>query len=83
MFVFMLRYRETAQNVSAIKCNFDGTLKDILVYYKPRQMKKIFYQILTIKISELENKKLFKCFWVNSKLKEEVSHATDVLIDES
>ena len=29
------------------------------------------YQILTIKINELENKKQFKCFWVNSKLKEE------------
>jgi ubiquitin carboxyl-terminal hydrolase 7 len=55
----------------AIKCNYDGTLKDLLVFYKPRQPKKLYYQQLTIKIHELENKKQFKCIWVNSKLKEE------------
>ncbi|CAG2121900.1 unnamed protein product, partial [Medioppia subpectinata] len=54
-----------------LRCNYDGTLKDILVYYKPRQPKKIYYQQLTIRINELENKKPFKCIWVNSKLKEE------------
>ncbi|CAG2182939.1 unnamed protein product, partial [Oppiella nova] len=27
-----------------LRCNYDGTLKDILVYYKPRQPKKIYYQ---------------------------------------
>ena len=28
----------------AIRCNFEGTLKDILLYFKPRQPKKIYYQ---------------------------------------
>jgi len=28
---------------------------------------------LSIRIDELENKRQFKCTWVNSKLKEEVS----------
>ena len=54
-----------------IKCTYDGTLRDLLVYYKPRQPKKLFYQQLTIPINELENKKQFKCTWVSNKLKEE------------
>ncbi|RWS24472.1 ubiquitin carboxyl-terminal hydrolase 7-like protein, partial [Leptotrombidium deliense] len=54
-----------------IKCNYDGTLKDILFFCKPRQPKKLYYQLLTIRINELENKKPFKCVWINSKLKEE------------
>ncbi|XP_075588798.1 ubiquitin-specific protease 7 isoform X5 [Dermatophagoides farinae] len=54
-----------------LRCNYDGTLKDILFYFKPRQPKKIFYQHLTISIHELENKRSFKCTYVNSKLKEE------------
>lgn len=37
-----------------------------------RLPRKLFYQLLTIKINELEFKKQFKCIWVNSsKLKEE------------
>lgn len=62
-------YREGPGN--ALRCTYEGTLKDLLVYFKPRQPKKIFYQQLSIRISELENKKQFKCTWVNSKLKEE------------
>lgn len=27
-----------------LRCNFDGTLKDILLYFKPRQPKKIYFQ---------------------------------------
>lgn len=27
-----------------LRCNYDGTLKDILIFYKPRQPKKIYYQ---------------------------------------
>lgn len=49
----------------------DGTLKDVLVYCKPKQQKKIFYEILTMKINELESKKQFKCCWVPINLKEE------------
>lgn len=33
--------------------------------------KKIFYQQLSIRINELENKKQFKCIWLGLKMKEE------------
>lgn len=41
------------------------------MYSKPKQPRKLYYQQLNIRINELENKKQFKCTWVNSKLKEE------------
>ncbi|XP_077980640.1 ubiquitin carboxyl-terminal hydrolase 7-like [Glandiceps talaboti] len=56
---------------TALRCTYDGTLRDLLLGFKPRQHKKLYYQQLNIKINELENKKPFKCIWVNSKLKEE------------
>ncbi|KAL5018785.1 hypothetical protein ScPMuIL_004507 [Solemya velum] len=62
-------YRDGPGN--PIRCTFDGLVKDILLYTKPRQPKKLYYQQLSIKISELENKKQFKCIYVNGKLKEE------------
>jgi len=43
-----------------LRCSFDGTLKDLLLYTKPKQPKKIYYQQLNIPINELENKKQFK-----------------------
>ncbi|XP_074647259.1 ubiquitin carboxyl-terminal hydrolase 7-like isoform X2 [Tubulanus polymorphus] len=55
----------------AIKCSYEGTLKDLVTYFKPRQPKKIYYQQLSIRINELENKRPFKCNWINSKLKDE------------
>ncbi|KDR24281.1 ubiquitin carboxyl-terminal hydrolase 7 [Zootermopsis nevadensis] len=54
-----------------LRCTFEGTLKELLVYSKPKTPKKIFYQQLSIRINELENKKQFKCVWVGPKLKEE------------
>ncbi|KAJ4444389.1 hypothetical protein ANN_06181 [Periplaneta americana] len=54
-----------------LRCTFEGTLKELLVYCKPKTPKKIFYQQLSIRINELENKKQFKCIWVGPKLKEE------------
>ncbi|XP_015785155.1 ubiquitin carboxyl-terminal hydrolase 7 [Tetranychus urticae] len=54
-----------------LKCNYEGNLQEILTNYKPRQPKKLYYQLLTIRVNELENKKPFKCVWVNNKLKEE------------
>lgn len=62
-------YREGPGN--ALRCNFDGTLKDILLIIKHKTPKKIYYQHLTIRINELENKKQFTCVWINNKLKEE------------
>lgn len=62
-------YREGPGN--PIRCTYEGNLKDLLLYAKPRQPRKLYYQQLNIKINELENKKQFKCTWVTSKLKEE------------
>ncbi|XP_029834875.3 ubiquitin carboxyl-terminal hydrolase 7 isoform X1 [Ixodes scapularis] len=62
-------YREGPGN--PLRCTYEGTLKDLLVFFKPRQPKKIYYQQLSIRINELESKKQFKCVWVNSKFKEE------------
>ncbi|XP_054712852.1 ubiquitin carboxyl-terminal hydrolase 7-like isoform X1 [Uloborus diversus] len=56
---------------AALRCTYDGTLKDLLGVIKAKQPKKIYFQQLNIKVSELENKKQFKCTWVNIKLKEE------------
>ncbi|XP_022103325.1 ubiquitin carboxyl-terminal hydrolase 7-like [Acanthaster planci] len=54
-----------------LRCTYDGTLRDLLSTLKPRQPKKLYYQKLSIKINELENKRQFKCYFVNAKLKEE------------
>ncbi|KAK2160538.1 hypothetical protein LSH36_131g04007 [Paralvinella palmiformis] len=56
---------------TAIKCAYDGLLRDLFPCFKPREPRKIFYQHLTIRINELEDKRQFRCIWVNSKLKEE------------
>ncbi|XP_054282413.1 ubiquitin carboxyl-terminal hydrolase 7-like isoform X2 [Macrosteles quadrilineatus] len=56
---------------NALRCNFEGTLKDLLVYSKPKGVKKIYYQQLSIPVFEFENKRTFKCFWVGPKMKEE------------
>jgi len=62
-------YRDGPGN--SIRCSYEGNLKDLLVYTKPGPQKKIYYQHLSIRINELENKKQFKCVWVSDKLKEE------------
>ncbi|KAF4524831.1 hypothetical protein B566_EDAN014313 [Ephemera danica] len=54
-----------------LRCTYDGSLKDLLVYSKPKQPKKVYYQQLSIPINELENKKQFKCVWVSPNVKEE------------
>ncbi|EEC01240.1 ubiquitin carboxyl-terminal hydrolase, putative [Ixodes scapularis] len=69
-------YREGPGN--PLRCTYEGTLKDLLVFFKPRQPKKIYYQQLSIRINELESKKQFKCVWVNSKFKEEREPFTKV-----
>jgi len=47
-----------------LRCNFEGTLKDLLVYSRPKQVKRIYYQRLSIPINELEYKRQFKCTWL-------------------
>lgn len=54
-----------------LRCNFEGTLKDLLNNCKPKGPRKVFYEVLSIKVSELENKRPFKVLWVTPKLKEE------------
>ena len=39
-------------------------MKDLLVYFRPKQVKRIYYQRLAIPINELENKRQFKCGWM-------------------
>lgn len=54
-----------------LRSSYDGSLKDLLVYTKPKSVKKIFYQKLSMNINELESKKQFKCLWIDLNLKEE------------
>ena len=46
-------------------------MKDLLVFSKPKAPKKIFYQQLSIRVNELENKKQFKCIYVGPNVLEE------------
>ncbi|EDO34745.1 predicted protein [Nematostella vectensis] len=62
-------YRDAPGN--ALRCTFEGTLRDLLIYYKPRGPKKLFYQILSIPINQLENKRQFKCIWLNDSKEEQ------------
>ena len=63
------RYRDAPGN--ALRCTYEGTLRDLLIYYKPRGPKKLYYQVISIPIDQLENKRQFKCVWVANQLKEE------------
>nr|XP_032519443.1 ubiquitin carboxyl-terminal hydrolase 7-like [Danaus plexippus plexippus] len=54
-----------------LRYSYDGILKELLVYCKPKCPKKLFYQILSIKVNELDNKKQFKCLWVGPNYKED------------
>ncbi|XP_071522080.1 ubiquitin carboxyl-terminal hydrolase 7 isoform X1 [Panulirus ornatus] len=63
-------YRDVPGN--AVRCTYEGTLKDMLVCMKPRHPKKIYYQQLSIRINELENKRQFKCTWLGERMKEEI-----------
>jgi len=55
---------------SAIKCNYDGNLRDMLSSTKPRQ-RRIYYQQLTMSINELEKTKQIRCIYICSRTKEE------------
>ena len=43
----------------------------MLVFYRPRHPKKMFYQRLTLPIHELENKRQLKCTFMSIDQKEE------------
>jgi len=44
-------YRDSPGN--AIKCTFDGQLKDIFQGYKPKQQRKMYYQQVACCVSDL------------------------------
>lgn len=52
-----------------LRCTFDGTLKELLVFCRPKVPKRMFYQKLTIPIHELENKKQIKCIYLSPEQK--------------
>jgi ubiquitin carboxyl-terminal hydrolase 7 len=54
----MISHRDAPGN--AVRCTYEGTLKDMLTCVKPRQPKRIYYQQLSIRINELENKRQMK-----------------------
>ncbi|XP_077294716.1 ubiquitin-specific protease 7 isoform X2 [Arctopsyche grandis] len=56
---------------TSLKYSYEGNLKEMLTYCKPKCPKKLFYQLLTIKVNELDNKKQFKCTWVGPNYKED------------
>lgn len=57
---------------TVIRSTFDGQLKDLLQIYGTRkQAKRLYYQQLTMKVDEFENKRQFKCVFVSPSLKEE------------
>ncbi|XP_060521700.1 ubiquitin carboxyl-terminal hydrolase 7 isoform X3 [Cylas formicarius] len=62
-------YKDSPGN--ALRCTFEGTLKDLLLFSKPKLPKKIFYQQLSIRVNELENKKQYKCIYLGANMKEE------------
>ncbi|KAK3717321.1 hypothetical protein QZH41_011551 [Actinostola sp. cb2023] len=62
-------YRDAPGN--PLPCTYDGTLRDLLIYYKPRGPKKLYYQFLSIPVNQLEYKRQFKCIWIISNTKEE------------
>ncbi|XP_067928164.1 ubiquitin carboxyl-terminal hydrolase 7-like isoform X2 [Watersipora subatra] len=67
------RYKEGIGH--AIRCTYEGQLKDLIpptrTANNTRQQRKLYYQKLSIPITELENKRQFKCTWVSQRGKEE------------
>lgn len=54
-----------------LRHNYEGTLRDLLQFFKPRQPKKLYYQQLKMKITDFENRRSFKSIWLNSQFREE------------
>ena len=56
----------------AIKYNAEFQLKDAFnLNTNKQQQKKLYFQKLTIKVSELEERRQFKCLWISSNFKTE------------
>ncbi|KAF4015576.1 hypothetical protein G4228_007489 [Cervus hanglu yarkandensis] len=72
-------YRDGPGN--PLRHNYEGTLRDLLQFFKPRQPKKLYYQQLKMKITDFENRRSFKCIWLNSQFREEEIPLDQVDID--
>ena len=55
----------------SIRYHWETSLKEMVTSAKVKQPKKLFYMRLNMPITELESKRLFKCTWVDARLKEE------------
>ncbi|MGH0158590.1 UNVERIFIED_CONTAM: hypothetical protein FKN15_000314 [Acipenser sinensis] len=62
-------YRDGPGN--PLRHNYEGTLRDLLQFFKPRQPKKLYYQQLKMKLTDFENRRSFKSIWLNSQFREE------------
>ncbi|XP_033034474.1 ubiquitin carboxyl-terminal hydrolase 7-like [Trachypithecus francoisi] len=47
-------YRDGPDNL--LRHNYEGTLRELLQFFKPRQPKKLYYQHLKMKITDCENR---------------------------
>lgn len=54
-----------------IKYNSEFQLKDAVNMTNKQLVRKLYYQKLNIKITELEDRRQFKCLWISSNLKQE------------
>ena len=53
----------------SIRYHWETSLKEMVSSAKVKQPKRLFYQRLTMPITELESKRLFMCTWVDGRLK--------------
>ena len=67
MVLFSTSYREGPG--PSIRYHWETSLKEMVTSAKVKQPKKLFYQRLTMAITELESKRQFKCTWVDARLK--------------
>lgn len=58
-FICVCSYKDLPGN--PLSCSYDGNLKDLLAYNKPKSSKKLFYQKIQMNINDLESKRQFKC----------------------
>jgi len=64
-------YDLKASVTQAIKYNPEFQLRDAINMTNKQFVRKLYYQKLNIKISELDERRQFKCLWVSANLKQE------------
>uniref|UniRef100_T1GTK6 ubiquitinyl hydrolase 1 n=1 Tax=Megaselia scalaris TaxID=36166 RepID=T1GTK6_MEGSC len=69
LFFKCLGYKDTPG--SSVRPLHENSIKDLLAHGKPRITRKLFYQVLSVDVNELENKRQFKCLFLSSNLRDE------------